>query len=296
MRTAKEKSLEWYLIRAEEARTPLSELFLQMEASESGRPERELWELMRTRIAVMRHAMKRGLESSQRSRSGFIDGEARKLAEWASSGNSLLGSGFSRMVASAMAIAEVNACMGRIVAAPTAGSCGVLPAVLFTVADERGVAEESLLRAFFTAGGIGCVIERLATLSGAEGGCQAEVGSASGMAAGALVEMMGGTPSQVEAAVAFALGNLLGLICDPVQGLVEIPCVKRNALGAINAVASAEMALSGCPSLFSADGVIETMGKVGRRMPEEYRETARGGLAMLPLRESAPVPKTSEDA
>jgi len=284
MSTLKEGSLGWHLALAEETRQPLSEIFLQAEVRESGRPEQALRELMRTRMAVMRHALKRGLESPQRSRSGFIKGEASRLAGWSAAGHSLLGAGLSRLVASAMAVAEVNACMGRIVAAPTAGSCGVLPAVLFTVADAQGLTEDSLVRAFFTAGGIGLVIERQATLSGAEGGCQAEVGSASGMAAGALVEMMGGTPRQVEAAVAFALGNLLGLICDPVQGLVEVPCVKRNAVGAVNAVASAEMALSGCPSLFSADGVIETMGRVGRRLPEEYRETARGGLAALPIR------------
>jgi L-serine dehydratase len=180
-----------------------------------------------------------------------------------------------------MAVAEVNACMGRIVAAPTAGSCGVLPAALFTVAQEKQVSEEALIRAFFTTGGIGLVIEQLASLSGAEGGCQAEVGSASAMAAGGIVEMMGGTPDQICSAVAFALSNLMGLICDPVQGLVEEPCVRRNAIGAINAIASAEMALAGIPSLFRADDVIETMGRVGRRLPEEFRETARGGLALL---------------
>jgi L-serine dehydratase len=184
-----------------------------------------------------------------------------------------------------MAVGEVNACMGRIVAAPTAGACGVLPAALFTVAREKGCDDAALVRAFFTAGGIGLVIEKLASLSGAEGGCQAEVGSASAMAAGALVELMGGTPDQVDHAVAFALSNVMGLICDPVQGLVEIPCVKRNTMGAVNAVACAEMALAGLESVFDADSVIETMGKVGRRIPEEYRETARGGLAALPLPE-----------
>jgi L-serine dehydratase len=282
MRSTKEGSLGRYLTLAEAAQKPLSAVFLQLEARESGKSEAELWELMRTRLAVMRHALKRGLDSPQTSRSGYINGEAHRIQRWSSAGGSLIGTGFSHLIASAMAIAEVNACMGRIVAAPTAGSCGVLPAVLFTVATERGIGEDPLVRAFFTAGGIGLVIERFASLSGAEGGCQAEVGSASAMAAGALVELMGGAPSQVECAVAFALSNVLGLICDPVQGLVEIPCVKRNALGAINAVASAEMALAGCGSVFSADAVIDTMGKVGRRLPEEFRETARGGLALLP--------------
>lgn len=288
MRSGKEGPLGHYITLAEEGGTHLSSVFLQLEARESGKPEQELLDLMRTRIAVMRHSLKRGLESPQRSRSGLVDGEAHRILSWSHSGGALLGPAFSRLVASAMAIAEVNACMGRIVAAPTAGSCGVLPAVLFTVADERQVQEDALLHAFFTAGGIGLVIERSASLSGAEGGCQAEVGSASAMAAGALVEMMGGTPRQAESAVAFALGNVLGLICDPVLGLVEIPCVKRNALGAINAVAAAEMALSGCGSVFTADGVIETMGKVGRRLPEEFRETARGGLALLPMKVDLP--------
>lgn len=295
MKNAKEGSLERFIRLAEEERRPLSEVFLRLEERETGRPREELWELMRTRMTVMRHALKRGLESPQRSRSGLIDGEAHRIIQWSAGGGSLLSPGFSRLIASAMAIAEVNACMGRIVAAPTAGSCGVLPAVLFTVADEREICEESLVRAFFTAGGIGLAIERLASLSGAEGGCQAEVGSASAMASGALVEMLGGDPSQVGCAVAFALGNVMGLICDPVQGLVEIPCVKRNALGAVNAVTAAEMALAGCGSVFSADAVIETMGKVGRRLPEEFRETARGGLALLSIRREMPSDKAKED-
>jgi L-serine dehydratase len=295
MKSAKDGSLGRFVALAEESRQPLSKVFLQLEANESGKSESELWELMRTRMAVMRQALKRGLESPQHSRSGLIHGEAHRILNWSSTGGSLVGMGFSRLIASAMAIAEVNACMGRIVAAPTAGSCGVLPAVLFTVADERGVAEDPLVRAFFTAGGIGLVIERYASLSGAEGGCQAEVGSASAMAAGALVEMMGGSPSQTDSAVAFALSNVLGLICDPVRGLVEIPCVKRNALGAINAVASAEMALADCGSVFSADAVIETMGRVGHRLPEEFRETARGGLAMLPISDCASSAGTGKE-
>ena len=285
--TAKEGTLEHSITLAEAAGEPLSAIFLRREAQESGRPEADLEALMRARMEVMREALQRGLANPQRSRSGLVDGDAHRIRRWADSGSSLLGGGFSQLVAAAMAVAEVNACMGRIVAAPTAGSCGVLPAALFTVAEQRGLGEGPLVRALFTAGGIGLVIERFASLSGAQGGCQAEVGSASAMAAGALVEMMGGRPRQVEAAVAFALGNVLGLVCDPVHGLVEVPCVKRNALGAVNAVAAAEMALAGCESIFSADAVIETMGRIGRKMPEELRETARGGLAVAPLRESA---------
>jgi L-serine dehydratase len=283
MRNAKEGTLDGYIEEAMGLEQPLSEIFLAYEQEETGRTRDDLWRLMETRMAIMRHSLGKGLDTPQRSRSGLIDGEANRIRRWAEEGGSLLGNGLSRLIASAMAVAEVNACMGRIVAAPTAGSCGVLPATLFTVADARCIPGEGLVRAFFTAGGIGMVIERKATLSGAEGGCQAEVGSASAMAAGALVEMMGGDPMQVGSAVAFALGNVMGLACDPVQGLVEIPCVKRNALGAVNAVIAAEMALAGCGSVFSSDAVIEAMGKVGRRMPEELRETARGGLAVLPL-------------
>lgn len=268
---------------SERAGLPLSEVFLRREAAETGEAREALWERMRGRLDVMRAALAKGLAEPQVSRSGFIKGGAHRLNTWAAEGHTLIGPAFTRLVAAAVSVAEVNACMGRVVAAPTAGSCGVLPAVLLTVAEERGFPEEAVIRGMFTAGGIGLVIGHLATLSGAQGGCQAEIGSASAMAAGALTEMAGGSPAQVGSAVAFALKNLLGLICDPVQGLVEVPCVKRNALGAVNAVAAAEMALAGLTSIFSADQVIEAVGRVGRRMPEEFRETARGGLASLPV-------------
>lgn len=274
-------TLRAYADRARETGQPLSEVFIAKEATDSDKPREAVWELMRTRIAVMRHALKRGLAQPQYSRSGLVQGGAHRMQAWVDQGRSLIGPEFSHLVAAALATPEVNACMGRVVAAPTAGSCGVLPAALFSVADGRQLSEEALVRGFFTAGGIGLVIEKLASLSGAEGGCQAEVGSASAMAAGALAEMMGGGPEAVEAAVAFALANVMGLICDPVMGLVEEPCVRRNVLGAINAVACAEMALAGLPSFFGADALIETMGKVGRRLPEEFRETARGGMALL---------------
>jgi L-serine dehydratase len=274
-------TLAGYRDEARRAGITLAEVFLRREAA-GGQPEADLRARMQDRIAVMRQALERGLASPQNSRSGMVRGGAARMARWPGPGAPLLGPAFSRMVASALAVAEVNACMGRVVAAPTAGACGVLPAAIFTVADARGADPEAVLRAFFTAGGIGLVIEKLASLSGAEGGCQAEVGSASAMAAGGLVELLGGSPEQVDHAVAFALANLLGLICDPVGGLVEVPCIQRNVMGAVNAVACAEMALAGLESPFGADAVIETMGKVGRRLPEEFRETARGGLAVAP--------------
>jgi L-serine dehydratase len=278
-------TLASYRTTARELGAPLSRVFLDEEARNSGKRPEVLEAMMLERMNVMRQALARGLAKPQHSRSGLIRGGAHRMDQWIQGGGSLLAPAFSRLVAAALSVAEVNACMGRIVASPTAGACGVLPAALFTVAEEKGCDDAALVRAFFTAGGIGLVIEKLASLSGAEGGCQAEVGSASAMAAGALVELMGGTPDQVDHAVAFALANVMGLICDPVKGLVEVPCVKRNAMGAVNAAACAEMALAGLESVFPADAVIETMGKVGRRIPEEYRETARGGLAALPLPE-----------
>ena len=283
MDTPREGTLAAYGAAAGSAGVPLSRIFLEQEARTSGKTPEQLQELMATRLQVMRQSMERGLATPQHSRSGLIRGGAQRMQAWLGQGQSLLAPAFSQMVAAALAVAEVNACMGRIVASPTAGACGVLPAALFTVAATRDLDEAALVRAFFTAGGIGLVIEKLASLSGAEGGCQAEIGSASAMAAGALVELMGGSPAQVDHAVAFALANVLGLICDPVRGLVEVPCVKRNVMGAVNAVSCAEMALAGLESVFSADAVIEVMGRVGRRLPEEFRETARGGLAALPL-------------
>ena len=285
---AREGTLAAYRNAAQEAGVSLAEIFLRQEASSSEKTESQLRDLMLSRIQVMRQAMEKGLAVPQNSRSGLIRGGAARMNQWLGTGSSLLGPAFSRMVAAALAVAEVNACMGRVVAAPTAGACGVLPAAIFTVAEARQADPEAVLRAFFTAGGIGLVIEKLASLSGAEGGCQAEVGSGSAMAAGALVELMGGSPAQVDHAVAFALANVMGLICDPVGGLVEVPCVKRNVMGAVNAAACAEMALAGMESVFGADAVIETMGRVGRRLPEEFRETARGGLAALPLETRQP--------
>jgi L-serine dehydratase len=277
-------TFEAYLAQARTQGISLAQVFLDQEARDSGKSPEQLRQLMLERIRVMRQAQTRGLTSPQHSHSGLIQGGAERMDQWIRAGHSLLSPSFSKLVASALAVAEVNACMGRVVAAPTAGSCGVLPAALFTVAEAQGLADQALVPALFTAGGIGLVIEKLASLSGAEGGCQAEVGAASAMAAGALVELAGGTPLQVGHAVAFALANLLGLICDPVQGLVEVPCVMRNAMGAANAAACAEMALAGLESPFEPDAVIETMGKVGRRLPDEFRETARGGLALLPVR------------
>ena len=187
-----------------------------------------------------------------------------------------------KILIKALAMAESNACMGRIVAAPTAGSCGILPAVFLTAKEEGKISYSDMVMSMFTAGAIGMVIARRATISGAEGGCQAECGSASAMAAGALVEALGGTPEMVGHACAIALKNVLGLVCDPVAGLVEIPCIKRNAMGGANALVAAELALAGIDSVIPIDEVIDAMRAVGRLMVPSLRETGEGGLAATP--------------
>lgn len=222
-----------------------------------------------------------GYEKDRVSASGLSGGDGGKMQAYRSQGNTLGGDFVAQVMAQALEMGESNACMKCIVAAPTAGSCGVLPAVLVPLY-RAGASRRAIVEALFVAGGIGAVIARRATISGAEGGCQAEVGAASAMAAGAAVSLRGGSPEQVAHAVAMALKNLLGLICDPVAGLVEVPCVKRNVIGAVNAVAAADMALAGIESRIPADEVIDAMGRVGREMPLPFRETAQGGLAVTP--------------
>jgi L-serine dehydratase len=233
-------------------------------------------------LQVMKESVQRGLIGAERSVSGLAGGDARRLHESSLAGKTISGDRTMLAVARAMAAAEVNACMGRIVAAPTAGSCGVLPGVLLTVAERLGKSDEDLVRALFTAAGFGMVIAQKASISGAAGGCQAECGSAAAMAAAAGVELAGGSPEQSAHAAAVALKSMLGLVCDPVAGLVEVPCVKRNGTAAALALAAIDMALAGIQSAIPADEVIEAMGQVGRALPESLRETAGGGLAATP--------------
>ncbi|HNU94723.1 MAG TPA: L-serine ammonia-lyase, iron-sulfur-dependent, subunit alpha [Bacillota bacterium] len=247
---------------------------------------------MQERLAVMRDSVGRGL-AGVRSRSGLTGGDARRMAEArtriarghaTASGAPMLigGEPLTSAIAYALAVAEVNAGMGRIVAAPTAGSCGVLPGVLFSVGEIRGAGDAELVDALFAAGGVGAVIARSSTLAGAAGGCQAECGAAAAMAAAAAVEIAGGTPEQCADAVALAFKGLLGLVCDPVAGLVEVPCIKRNATSVAVALAAADMALAGIRSVIPADEVIWAMGAIGRELPASLRETALGGLAATP--------------
>ncbi len=219
---------------------------------------------------------------TQRSVSGLVGGDGLKMRLYARRGESIGGEFMDEVIVQAISMAESNACMRRIVAAPTAGSCGVVPAVLLPLCEREHYTQHELLEALYVASGIGAVIAYRASISGAAGGCQAEIGTASAMAAGALVSLRGGTNEQIGHAVAMALKNLMGLVCDPVAGLVEIPCVKRNVIGAVNAISAADMALAGIESRIPVDEVIDAMGEVGRRMPVEFRETALGGLAATP--------------
>jgi L-serine dehydratase len=258
----------------------LSRLALETEARDQGRPIEEIRSALRRALQVMRGAVAQGMKGDLKSASGLVGGDAAKLRTGPP--GPLAGTPFRDVLARALAVQEVNAAMGVIVAAPTAGGAGVLPAVLTGLADARGIAEEAVVDALATAGLIGAVVAERASLSGAEGGCQAETGAAAAMAAGAGTEMLGGTPTQVGHAVALAQQGTLGLVCDPLGGLVELPCVFRNATGAAIALAGIEMALAGITFAIPADEVIDTMGEIGHSMDVRYRETAGGGLAATP--------------
>lgn len=221
-------------------------------------------------------------DNQRRSVSGLVGGDGGKMHQYAQSGQAMTGGYISQVITEALSMAESNACMCRIVAAPTAGACGVLPAVLLPLYHNGQADQHQILEALYVSAGIGSVIAYKACIAGASGGCQAEIGTASAMAAGALVALRGGAGKQIGHAVAMALKNLMGLVCDPVAGLVEVPCVKRNVIGAVNAVSAADMALAGIESRVPVDEVIEAMGEVGLRMPVEFRETALGGLATTP--------------
>ena len=274
-------SCEEMLAAARSQNLSLAEAILRSDLAESRLTEEASRHAMLHLWHVM-EATSRDYDPAQRSRSGLSGGDAAKVEQAHQAGRSYGGDYLAEVTAEALKTAECNACMKRIVAAPTAGSCGVLPAVLLPLARAGEADEEAICDALYVAAGFGQVIAARATLAGAEGGCQAEVGAASAMAAAALVDLKGGTAEQCAEAFAMALTNLEGLVCDPVAGLVEIPCVKRNVIGAVNAVSAADMALAGIESRIPVDEVIDTMGEVGRRIPVEFRETALGGLADTP--------------
>lgn len=274
-------SLEEIVRECQEKDLPFDEVILLDDMNERNVSREESIETMRGMWEAMKGA-ERNYDGSQQSRSGLVGGAGKTMRAYVESGNTLCGPFVGKVMASALAMGESNACMKRIVAAPTAGACGVLPAVLVNYQKEKGTADEQIVRALYTAAGIGQVVAARAYIAGASGGCQAEIGTASAMAAGALTALGGGTPPQITHAAAMALKNLLGLVCDPVGGLVEVPCVKRNVIGSVNALSAADMALAGIISRIPPDQVIDAMREVGDQMHPSLRETGQGGLANTP--------------
>ncbi|MDD3400022.1 MAG: L-serine ammonia-lyase, iron-sulfur-dependent, subunit alpha [Eubacteriales bacterium] len=259
----------------------LGEAMLRREVAMGEHSREEIERDMCANLEVMRSSVRKGLTERVESVSGLSGGEAMLLFRY-SKYNPFTGDNTCRAAASAMAVVEVNAAMGCIVAAPTAGASGILPGVLLECGVERSWTDAQLVEGLFAAGAVGMLFAKNATISGADGGCQAETGVASAMAAAAIVELAGGSPDQCLDAAAMTIKNVLGLVCDPVAGLVECPCIKRNALGAANAMLCADMTLCGITSLIPFDEVVSAMYAVGKDMRKEYRETAKGGLAMTP--------------
>ncbi len=263
---------------ADEKGLMIHDIVLAREMHTSQRSRDVLWQEMQRNWQVMEESISRGVRNEEHSVSGLTGGDAKRL--YAARDKSYTGAVVMAAAAYAVGIAEVNAVMGRIVACPTAGSCGIVPAAIFAASKQNKNTEDEIIGALFTASGIGMVVEQNASIAGAAGGCQAECGSAAGMAAGALVELAGGSPQQVGEAVALSIKNLLGLVCDPVAGLVEIPCVKRNGFDAVHAMLAADMALAGVRSFIPVDEVIEAMDQIGRAIPKSLRETSQAGLAV----------------
>ena len=265
---------------AEREKKSLAQVALAAEARDQGRSIEDIRAALKRALDVMRTAIEKGLTGDLISASGLVGGDAAKLRQ--NPNGPLAQTPFRDILTRALAVQEVNAAMGVIVAAPTAGGAGVLPAILTGLAKAKNIGDEKVVDGLATAGLIGAVVAERASLSGAEGGCQAETGAAAGMAAGAATEMLGGSPSQVGHAVALTMQGTLGLVCDPLGGLVELPCVFRNATGSAIALAGIEMALSGITFAIPVDEVIDVMGEIGREMDVRYRETAGGGLAATP--------------
>lgn len=266
---------------AQEKNITISELVLSDQAKQTETPREELIAHMRDNLHVMQEAVTEGTAQDLKSTSGLTGGDAYKMQQYSKTGG-LCGSFFGNALTRALAVSEYNAAMGKIVASPTAGSCGILPGTILSLMEERELPEDVAIMALFTAGAFGMVIATKASIAGAQGGCQAECGSASAMAAAAMVEMAGGTPEMCGHACAIAIKNQLGLVCDPIAGLVEVPCVKRNAGGVACAFTAAELALAGIKSVIPVDEVIDAMREVGDSMPCALKETALGGLAATP--------------
>ena len=266
---------------AEKSGKSIGRVVLEDQAVQMEQTEKTLTEQMDESLQVMEKAVESGMDPELRSTSGLTGGDAWKMMQYEKKGG-ITGSFMTGAMARALAVSEYNAAMGKIVAAPTAGSCGIMPGCLVSVMKERNISRAKVIEGMFTAAGFGMVIAKRASVSGAQGGCQAECGSAAAITAAAMVEMMGGSPKQAADACAIALKNQLGLVCDPVAGLVEIPCIKRNVAGIMVAFSSADMALAGIESRIPADEVVDAMKEVGDSLPCTLKETALGGLANTP--------------
>jgi len=275
-------SIEQMLREQERTGRPLWELILESDCTLQGISRQISWTKMTQMLDAMVQA-DLSYSPTDRSASGLVGGDGGKMEAYAHSGETLCGPFLSEVMAGALRMGECNACMKRIVAAPTAGACGVLPAVLLPYQRRFDTNREHLVQALYIAAGFGMVIAHRSSISDAEGGCQAEIGSASAMAAATLVFLQGGTSTQMANACAMAVKNLLGLVCDPVGGLVEVPCVKRNVIGAMNALSAAQMALAGIESRIPPDQVLDAMREVGDALPHSLRETGKGGLAATPF-------------
>lgn len=275
-------SIDYLVEMAKKENKKISELVLDEQVVSMGESREKIFEAMKSNYEVMRQSIKEGYNENLRSTSGLTGGDAAKFRKYIEKGNTITGTVMCSAIANAVAVSEYNASMGKIVASPTAGSCGIMPAALFTLQEKNNIPTDDVVMSMFTAAAVGMVIANCASLSGAEGGCQAECGSAAAMSAAAVVELCGGTPDMIANSIAIAIKNILGLVCDPVAGLVEVPCVKRNASGVANAYVSAELALAGINSVIPVDEVIEAMKKVGDLMNPALKETAQGGLAATP--------------
>ena len=267
---------------AEKENVRISDLVIKEQAEARECSVKEMYNKMYKSFKVMIEAVEKGIVKDSRSVSGLTGGSAWKMREQVAAGKNICGPVFGNAMIMALAVSETNACMGKIVAAPTAGSCGILPAAILSVMNDRKIPEKDVVMSMFTASAIGLVAANKASIAGAEGGCQAECGVGSAMAAAAVTEMCGGTPQMVSDACAIAIKNILGLVCDPVAGLVEIPCIKRNAMGTANAFTAAELALAGITSAIPADETLWAMKKVGDSMSSALKETGEGGLAATP--------------
>lgn len=273
------QSMNELIVACQSEQKTIGEIMLMLEVEKSGKEEETIIRMMEERFIKMKEAVDNGIKDRSTAPSGISGGDAVKMFEYSTQGKSLSGIYISDAMTYSLATSESNARMGVIVATPTAGAAGILPGVLFSLLKNDNFSHQALVMGLFTASMLGYVIANRSFISGAAGGCQAEVGSATAMAAGTIVELKGGTPEQAVNATAIAMKSLLGLVCDPVAGLVEVPCIKRNVIGTSIAFSAADLALAGVESRIPCDEVIEAMYKIGKEMPRTLKETSLGGLA-----------------